>query len=90
MSNEVHNIRFGNIILEMIFEGHDYETASVKFKLDAKDGRPTLSESPVIPVRCVFDIAYLIEVSVRLNAVRTEQELLRIKEKKSGKENQTE
>ena len=94
MSNEIHYIEFGNLILELRFEGKDYETASVKFKLNAKDGRPTLEESAAIPVSCLFDFAYLAGISVRLNAAREEQELLRIqelyKEKPSGKENKTE
>lgn len=80
MSNEVHNIVFGNLVLEMRFEGDNYETASVKFKLKAKDGRPTLDESAAIPVKCLFHMAYLIDVSVRRDAIMIEQELLRMQE----------
>lgn len=95
MSNEeIHYIEFGNLILEMRFEGNDYETASVKFKLYTKDGRPTLEESPAIPVKCLFHMAYLIEMSIIKNVTMMKQEVRSMeelyKEKENGKENKTE
>jgi len=80
-----------SIVLRMDLVGEDYETGSIKFKLEAMDGRPTLCESPFIPVKCLFDMAYLIETSLRLNGLRMEQEIVKIakfnnrKEKRYGK-----
>jgi hypothetical protein len=93
MSNETHIVSFGkNLVLEMRFEGEEYENATVKFTLKARDGRPALDDSPAIPVKSLFAAGYLIDVSLRRNALMVEQEVLRMQENmkgrnKDGKEN---
>jgi hypothetical protein len=77
MSDEIHYIQFSKrtLTLKMIFVGDDYHTASVQFTLEAKDGRPTLNESVTIPVETLFDMAFLIGMSVRRQALLYETEV---------------
>lgn len=103
MSDSIINQYFNNssLILEMRFVGDNYETASVQFKLEARDGRPVLEESVTIPVKRLFDMTFLIGMCLRRTALQYEIEVEEMKkrieegkhplkpngEKKHGKEN---
>lgn len=100
MSNCVNVVTFNKdkLRLEMIFTGDDYESATVKFELkNANYSRP-LEEPVTIPVRCLFDMGYLILMSIRRTALQYEKEVQEMadriemkihpfaKEKEHGKE----
>lgn len=85
MSNEIHHIRFNKdaLTLELRFEKDEYNVANIRCKL-LRDGN-VLNESASIPVRSLFNMAYLTDVSLRLYAIKTEQELLRMVKFNNGK-----
>jgi CRISPR/Cas system CMR subunit Cmr6 (Cas7 group RAMP superfamily) len=70
----------------MRFDGDDYESASVKFKLETGDSRTNIEESVGIPVKMIFDMTYLIGMCVRRIAAQYENEVIemenRIEQKK--------
>jgi len=76
MSNCIDVVFFNNnrIELQMRFDGDDYETATVNFKLSTGDGRPPLEEPVTIPVKCLFAMGYLLLMSVRRTAAQYEKE----------------
>jgi hypothetical protein len=78
-----HHYNMSSLILQLHFVGEDFETGSIKFKLEAVDGRPTLNESPFIPVKCLFDMSYLIEKSIRIYMLKIEEEAIRITKKET-------
>lgn len=88
MSNCVNVIYFekNTYALEMRFEGEDYNTASVKFKLSTHLGVQVLGESAAIPVKMLFNLIYLADQAVLLNAIRAEQEVIRLERHNNGKE----
>jgi hypothetical protein len=67
--------------LEMHIDGNTYDTASIRFKLEATDGRPTLQETPAIPVNALFDIPYLIGMSIRRTTMQYEKEVQEMAER---------
>jgi len=85
MSNCIDVIYFNNnqLQLQMKFDGDSYETASVQFKLSAAD-RGVLEESPAIPVKMLFDIVFLIGMSVRRTAMQWEVEVKEMAKKLQG------
>jgi len=82
VSNETHIVPFNKnkLTLELRFEGDDYETASVKIQLKATGRGSPIEDSAAIPVKSLFAAGYLIDVSLRRNALMVEQEVLRIEE----------
>jgi len=48
----------------MRFEGEKFETATVKFTLRAVD-RGVIQEEPAIPVKCLFDVSYVMNLSLQ-------------------------
>lgn len=74
MSDEIHNITFNRntLRLEMRFEGDDYQSATVKMRLDPYG--PKIEEDVVIPVRCLFALGHLMLMSIRRTAAQYEKE----------------
>jgi hypothetical protein len=58
----------------MIFNGDDYESATVKFELKNDNYSRPLEEPVTIPVRCLFAMGYLILMSIRRTALQYEEE----------------
>lgn len=83
MSDCINYIMFSEntLRLEIRFVGDNYHTASVQFKLEARDGRPILDKSVTIPVECLFDMAFLIGMSVRRTAAQYEIEVQEMQDK---------
>lgn len=82
----VVNFERNKYSLTMRFEGEDYNTASVRFKLSANLGIQVLGESAAIPVKMLFNLIYLADQAVLLNAIRAEQEVIRLERHNNGKE----
>jgi hypothetical protein len=88
MSNEIHVVRFNEdrLHLEMKFDGDEYENASVKISLKANDGRMPLEEDVTVPVKTLFAMGYLINMSVRRTAYQYEIEVMEMQKRlKRGK-----
>lgn len=82
MSNCIDVVTFNKdrIRLEMKFDGDDYETANVKFRLigygdNGKILHGQIEESVSIPVRMIFDMSYLLGMCVRRTAAQYEKEV---------------
>ena len=76
MSDYIHNVTFNRnkILLEMRFDGDNYESATVKFELRNSDYSRPLEEPVTIPVKCLFSMGYLILMSIRRTAAQYEKE----------------
>jgi len=76
MSDYIHNVTFNRnkILLEMRFDGDNYESATVKFELRNSDYSRPLEEPITIPVRCLFSLGYLVLMSIRRTAAQYEKE----------------
>jgi hypothetical protein len=88
MSNEIHCVTFnnGDMRLDTVYSEDDFRVASVRFKLVSKM-YGVLQESSSIPVRMLFELAALAEVSIQERTQRLENELVRMKkEMENGKE----
>lgn len=91
MSDCVHYITFdkNTIRLEERFIGDDFQKATVQFTLKDSIGR-VIGECFPIPVRSLFDITQLIDISIKERIVRVEQTLVSLqqlnKERKHGTE----
>lgn len=74
MSNEIHCIEFnqGMTRLDIAFSGDDFETAEVKGKLVSKK-YGVLQESSAIPMRLLFEVVDLINISIRERTCRLER-----------------
>ena len=77
----VQHFIMSSLLLEMRFVGDDFETASVQFKLEARDSRPVLEESVTIPVKCLFDMTFLIGMCLRRTALQYEVEVEEMKKR---------
>jgi len=88
MSNETHWVTFndGKLRLEIVYSEDNFEVADVLFKL-VSNRYGVLQESGRIPVKALFEIVSLIEVSIKERTQRLENELIRMKkERQNGKE----
>jgi hypothetical protein len=76
MSDYIHNVTFNRnkILLEMRFDGDNYESATVKFELRNSDYSRPLEEPITIPVRCLFSMGFLILMSIQRTAAQYEKE----------------
>lgn len=77
-------MNFGELLLEMVIDGEDYLTADVKFTLKTKYGR-TIQTSSSIPVKSLFDITHIVDLSIRKYKADLEATLKGMKENKDGK-----
>ena len=79
MSDEVFCIRFnkGRLRLDISIGGGDnYETANVQLKLVSDVARGmVLEETPVIPLKSLMAVSYLIDMSIRRTAAQYEKEV---------------
>jgi hypothetical protein len=88
MSNETHWVSFNDrkLCLEIVYSGDNFDVADVLFKL-VSNRYGVLQESGRIPVKALFEIVSLIEVSIKERTQRLENELIRMKkERQNGKE----
>lgn len=83
MSNEVHHISFNDkkLRLDICFTEDNFEVASMRIRLVSRE-YGILQESASIPVKALFDMVSLIEVSIIERTQKLQNDIARMKREK--------
>lgn len=74
-------IYFSGLNVRITVNGNNYHTATARFHLYADDGRPDLYNDVTVPVSRLFDLVYLIELSVRKLALQYKLDLVEMQDR---------